>query len=394
MPPESGAEHPKSEQASYGLQDQAWGPSLVWVFPEAGRAPVRLTSDGHARDLSLGRDPSCDVCILSKQVSRRHAVITQGTTERARITDLESRNGTRVNGRRVGTAELCRGDVVRLGSWVGVVTESPNPFAELGPGLFGGATLQTVLAPLKAGAQSSVPVVIEGETGTGKKTVARSLHAWSGRKGGFAVVDCSAIPMARVEAELFGQPTEAFPDTDPGALLSTTAGGTLMLDQVSALSLGVQARLLEAITRGAMHSRMPAPLGAPTGDARVVITTQESLASLVRDGRVHQELLAHVDIAGVSVRLPPLRQRREDVAGIFLDLLRGLSERSRELEVSSDLIEKLCLHTWPFNVRELVGLTRRLVTLHGNEPLLSEKHLPDRFTAVATDPFPTDERKT
>lgn len=389
MPPESGAEHPKSEQASYGLQDQARGPSLVWVFPEAGRAPLRLTSDGQARDLSLGRDPSCDVCILSKQVSRRHAVITQGTTERARITDLESRNGTRVNGRRVGTAELYRGDVVRLGSWVGVVTESPNPFEELGPGLFGGATLQTVLAPLKAGAQSSVPVVIEGETGTGKQTVARSLHAWSGRKGGFAVVDCSVVPMTRVEAELFGQPTDAFPDADTGVLLSTTAGGTLMLDQVSALSLGVQARLLEAITGSAVHA-----LGAPTSDVRIVITTQDSLASGVREGRVHQELLAHVDIAGVTVRLPPLRQRREDIAGIFLDLLRGLSERSRDLEVSPDLIEKLCLHTWPFNVRELVGLTRRLVTLHGNEPLLSEKHLPDRFTAVATDPFPTDERKT
>ncbi|HEY6728554.1 MAG TPA: sigma 54-interacting transcriptional regulator [Polyangiaceae bacterium] len=349
---------------------------------------MQLTADADPRDLSLGRDPACDVCIASKQVSRRHAVITQGTTGRGRITDLESSNGTRVNGRRVATAELQRGDVIRLGSWVGVVTESPSPFEELGPGLFGGATLQAVLAPLKQGAQSSMPVVIEGESGTGKQTVARSLHAWSGRKGGFAAFDCGATPTARVEVELFGQPTDGFHDASLGGLLSGTASGTLMLNQVSALSLGVQARLLDVMTRGGVH-----PIGAAApSDARIVITTQESLASGVRDGRVHQELLAHVHIAGASVRLPPLRQRREDVAGIFLQLLRGLSERGRNLEISPDLIEKLCLHTWPFNVRELVGLTRRILTLHGDEPLLSEQHLPDRFTAVATDPFPSEER--
>lgn len=127
---------------------------------------------------------------------------------------------------------------------------------------------------------------------------------------------------------------------------------------------------------------------------RIVIAAQEPLANAVRDGRLHQELLAHLDIAGLTLRLPPLRQRREDVAGIFLDLLRGSSDCPQDLEVGPDLIEKLCLHTWPFNVRELVGLIRRMVELYGNEAMLSEKHLPDRFTAIATDPFPSEERKT
>lgn len=235
---------------------------------------------------------------------------------------------------------------------------------------------------------SLTPVVIEGETGTGKQTVARSLHAWSGRNGALAVVACRA-PSTRIELQLFGEPIETFLESEPQPLLSKTAGGTLVLEEVTALSLGAQARLIETITRGAPHS----PNAAANG-ARLVLTTREPLANGVREGRVHQELLAHIDIAGVSVRLPPLRQRREDVAGIFLHLLRGSTDRAHALEVSADLIEKLCLHTWPFNVRELVGLTRNIVALHGEEPLLSEKHLPDRFSAVATDPFPSEERQS
>ena len=116
-------------------------------------------------------------------------------------------------------------------------------------------------------------------------------------------------------------------------------------------------------------------------DVRLVIAEAESLGAAARDGRFDEQLLASLDVH--TVRLPPLRRRREDVPGIFLGLLRSLA--GREIEVDSDLIEKLCLHDWPFNVRELVTLTRLLLTAHGNEALLSEKHLPDRFSAIATD---------
>ena len=402
----SGPEIPLSERESHDATGGAGELSLAWVFPEAGQAPVSLTWDGSSdqrRELCFGRDPTCDVCIVSKQVSRRHAVITQGSAGRARITDLESRNGTRVNGRRVATAELEAGDVIRLGGWVGVVTKSPSHFEELGPGLFGGATLQTALAALRARAESPVPVVIEGETGTGKETAAKSLHAWSGRTGSFVSVNCSAVPKARIEAELFGYEAGAFPGADqpsPGQLRSAH-GGTLVLDQIASLSLCVQAKLLDALTRQtveplgsqAFGEAEPPPEPVPV-DVRIIVIAQEPLISAVREGSLRQDVLAHFHSTGVNVRLPPLRQRREDIAGIFLHQLRTLTDRQRDLEVSPDLIEKLCLHTWPFNVRELVGLTRRLVTLHAGEALLSEKHLPDRFTAVATDPFPADERKT
>ena len=372
MPPASGAGTTLGEHDSLGSKGQATGLSLVWVFPETERAPVDLSWDGaqaRARELSFGRDPTCDVCIASKQVSRRHAIVTHSTEPapaalvRTHITDLESRNGTRVNGRRVATADLERGDIIRLGGWVGVVTDTASRFEELAPGLFGGATLKAALAPLNDRARGSAPVAIEGETGAGKKTVARSLHAWSGRQGPFVVVDCNALPASRAEADLF-------------AALHSAIGGTLMLDQVASLPLVLQTKLLDA------------------PDVCIVVTAVEPLSGFVREGSFHPDLLARISEAGVTVRLPPLRQRREDIAGIFLQLMKSLAERPRDLEVSPDLIEKLCLHTWPFNVRELVGLTRRLLASYASEPLLTEKHLPERFSAVATDPFPADERKT
>jgi len=372
MPPASGAGTTLGEHDSIGSKGQATGLSLVWVFPDGERAPVDLSWEGaqaRGRELSFGRDPSCDVCIASKQVSRRHASVTHTTGAepdallRTHITDLESRNGTRINGRRVASAELECGDVIRLGGWVGVVTDTPGRLEELAPGLFGGATLKAALAPLQARAQGSEPVAIEGETGAGKETVARSLHSWSGRRAPFVVVDCPALPASRAEAELF-------------AALHSAIGGTLMLGQVSSLPLALQSKLLDA------------------PEVRIVVTTSEPLSGFVREGSLHRDLLARITDAGVTVRLPPLRQRREDIAGIFLQLLKSLAERPRDLEVSPDLIEKLCLHTWPFNVRELVGLTRRLLASYASEPLLTEKHLPERFSAVATDPFPADERKT
>jgi len=372
MPPASGAGTTLDEYDSHGSKGQAPGLSLVWVFPETERAPVDLSwesAQARSHELSFGRDPTCDVCIASKQVSRRHAIVTHSTGPapshlvRTHITDLESRNGTRVNGRRVAGADLECGDVIRLGGWVGVITDTPSRLEELAPGLFGGTTLRAALAPLKARAQSAAPVAIEGETGSGKETVAKSLHSWSGRQGAFVVVDCAAVPPTRAETELFDS-------------LRRATGGTLLLDQVASLPLTLQSKLLDA------------------PDVCVVVTASEPLSSLVREGRFDRELLSRITGQGESVRLPPLRQRREDIAGIFLQLLKSPADRSRDLEVSPDLIEKLCLHTWPFNVRELVGLTRRLLASYASEPLLTEKHLPERFSAVATDPFPADERKT
>src|SRR6185437_16123868 len=121
--------------------------ALVWLFPRA-IGPADLGAGG-ARELSIGRDETSAVCLSGNDVSRRHAVLRIAADGGARIADLGSRNGVRVNGRPVSESAIGVGDVVRLGGWIGLVTATPGAFSEIAPGLWGGAALQTALAPLR-----------------------------------------------------------------------------------------------------------------------------------------------------------------------------------------------------------------------------------------------------
>ena len=339
--------------------------SIVWRFPRATGAAVRLgwESDGKLGELILGRDAGCAVQLDGHDVSRRHAALRKvGSEAGATITDLGSRNGVRVNGRPIATAPLGAQDVVRLGGWVGVVTAAPGEVEEIASGLWGGAAMRAALAPLTGAAASDLPIVLEGETGTGKELVAGALHRWSGRKGPLVAVNCAALPEALAEGELFGYRRGAFTGAErasPG-FFRAADGGTLLLDEISDLPLALQAKLLRVL-----EQREVQPLGEPRPvpiDVRVVVAGQQSLMESVRAGRFRADLLARLD--GLTVRLPPLRQRREDVLPLFSRLLDGVS-RGRGPAIESDFAERLCVHDWPFNVRELVLLVRRIVALQG-----------------------------
>jgi transcriptional regulator with PAS, ATPase and Fis domain len=321
--------------------------------------------------------------LVGNDVSRRHAALTRSGPDRAlAISDLGSRNGIRVNGREVSSAPLGAGDVVRLGGWVGVVTATPGPLTVIAPGLLGGAALQAALAPLKLAAPSDLPIVLEGETGTGKEVVARSLHSWSGRPGPFLAVNCAALPEGLAEGELFGYRRGAFTGADrpsPGFFRSAE-GGTLLLDEVSDLPMPLQAKLLRVL-----EEREVQPLGEarPVAiDVRIVVAGQQSLIESARQGRFRADLLARLD--GLTVRLPPLRSRREDVSPLFSHLLAELSD-GRAPAVEGDVVERLCVYDWPFNVRELVLLVRRLLVLHGGESTLGARHLPERIAPRGED---------
>ena len=353
--------------------------SIVWRFPRATGAAVRLgwESDGKLGELILGRDAGCAVQLDGHDVSRRHAALRKvGSEAGATITDLGSRNGVRVNGRPIATAPLGAQDVVRLGGWVGVVTAAPGEVEEIASGLWGGAAMRAALAPLTGAAASDLPIVLEGETGTGKELVAGALHRWSGRKGPLVAVNCAALPEALAEGELFGYRRGAFTGAErasPG-FFRAADGGTLLLDEISDLPLALQAKLLRVL-----EQREVQPLGEPRPvpiDVRVVVAGQQSLMESVRAGRFRADLLARLD--GLTVRLPPLRQRREDVLPLFSRLLDGVS-RGRGPAIESDFAERLCVHDWPFNVRELVLLVRRIVALQGGEATLRAHHLPDRI---------------
>src|SRR6187399_474840 len=249
--------------------------SLVWVFPLA--APDIVLVGAGQRAVAIGRDEASDVKLSGDGVSRKHAVIRLGTTTTAPlIEDQESRNGVRVNGHLVRSAELAPGDVVRLGGWVGVVTDAPGPFQEVAPGLWGGAALESALSPLRRAAASDLPVVLEGETGTGKEVVARTLHGWSGRSGPMLAVNCAALPEGLAEAELFGYRRGAFTGAERASLgfFRSAEGGTLLLDEVSDLPLVVQAKLLRALEQRAVQplgETLPVPV-----DVRIVVAGQSS----------------------------------------------------------------------------------------------------------------------
>ena len=348
---------------------------LAWVFPRA--ASHALDPPRGPAGLILGREEGCAVHLEGGDVSRRHAVVERTPAGGLQLRDLGSRNGVRVNGKQVQAAPIEAGDVVRLGGWVGVVTVAPaGDFGALAPDLWGGACLRDALAPLTRAAASDLPIVLQGETGTGKEVVARTIHAWSGRGGPMVAVNCAALPEGLAEAELFGYRRGAFTGADrPSAgFFRSATGGTLLLDEVSDLPLGVQAKLLRVLEERAVQplgETRPVPV-----DVRIIVAGQQALMDAVREGRFRADLLGRID--GVTVRLPALRQRREDVFPLFLHLL-GKLGAAPVPAVESEVVERLSVHDWPFNVRELVLLVRRLLTLHAHIATLRAEHLPARI---------------
>ena len=350
--------------------------TLSWMFPQPSHPPVGLHW-AEAAERVIGREEDCSIHLTGNDVSRRHAVLRRDDTGLGvEVVDLGSRNGVQVNGQRVSAATLRQGDVVRLGGWLGVVTDATGAWTEIAPGLFGGATLQSALAPLRCAASSDLPIILEGETGTGKEVVTRAVHTWSGRSGPLVAVNCAALPEALAEGELFGYRRGAFTGADkssPGFFRSAE-GGTLLLDEVTDLPLALQAKLLRVLEEHEVQ-----PLGEPRPipiDVRVVVAGQQSLTEAARQGRFRPDLLARLD--GVTAHLPPLRSRREDVPPLFSHFLGALAPGCAPA-IAIDFVERLCLHDWPFNVRELLLLARRLMVLHGGESTWRASYLPERI---------------
>jgi two-component system response regulator FlrC len=188
-------------------------------------------------------------------------------------------------------------------------------------------------------------------------------------------VNCAALPEALAEGELFGYRRGAFTGAEQASAGHFRAAqrGTLLLDEVCELPLTLQAKLLRVI-----EQREVQPLGESTPiklDVRILAAAQEPLSRAVEEGRFRADLFARLD--GVTVCLPPLRERRAEIPYLFSRLLmEGSGARPPPVDVR--VVERLCLYDWPFNVRELSLLVKRLLVLHGAEPMLKLQHLPER----------------
>jgi len=344
--------------------------------PGSERIPnaVLLVED----ELLLGREPSAKgLALPTGSVSREHARLTRRSDEWM-VEDLESRNGTFVNGAKVHHAVLADGDELRVGAVVfKLVLSNAERFVELQPeqvpdgvaALVGGTSMAAIRKEILRVARADLSVLVLGESGTGKEVVARALHASSGRPGAFAAVNCAAVPAALLEAELFGARRGAFTglDRDRLGLVRSAAGGTLFLDEIGDMPLEAQAKLLRVL-----DTRQVTPLGSHVPepvDIRVVSATHRPIVQLVHEQRFRADLFARINAH--SIELPPLRQRKEDIPRLVETFL----AEHRSLQVTPGFMVGLLRYDWPLNVRELETAVKRAIAL-AEKGVLDEPQLP------------------
>ena len=240
------------------------------------------------------------------------------------------------------------------------------------------------LLPLMA--RSNDPVLITGETGTGKELCARALHYLSHRAGKpFLPVNCGAIPIELFESELFGHVRGAFTGAwvAQRGFIAEAEGGTLFLDEVEALSLGCQVKLLRFLEDHTYHTLGSARLRR--ADVSIVAATNVSLARMVREGAFRADLFYRLGV--LTLDLPPLRERREDIPRLVAHLWSRCSGGETR-RFSGPALEALCSYDWPGNVRELENVIRQLAALTQTETI----ELQD--LAIRPLPVPADFRGT
>jgi len=334
----------------------------VVAGPDTGRL---VSARGPGAALRLGRDGDNDLVLHDDLASRHHAVV-EVSAGRLVLRDLESTNGTVVNNVRIRACELSSGDIVRCGRsairvsfredlsrFPSAVTDRLDEMWSRSP------VMQQLFTLIKRIASSPLPVLVLGETGTGKELVARALHRLSSRASRpFVAVNCAALPRELIESELFGHERGAFTGataTRKGAF-EQASRGTLFLDEIGELGLDLQPRLLRAVETGVFR-RVGGSEEVQVA-VRVVAATNRDLADEVQAGRFRQDL--YYRLYGLSVRLPPLRARPEDVpflAEVFL------GQQGNGYTLTPDAARALAAHSWPGNVRELRLAIERAVAL-------------------------------
>lgn len=355
-----------------------------------------LPQDGQ---ITAGRAPEAELRISDQSASRQHArfVIERGSV---RVRDLGSRNRTWVNGEPVpegSERSLASGDVITLGSLTlvlhGAAAARPTAASQLSasPVIIEVGSSATLLADpamvrlyelLRRLARSALPVLITGETGTGKENAASAVHHFSARSSGPLVsINCAAIPENLFESELFGHTRGAFSGatSDKQGRLESASGGTVFLDEVGELPLPAQAKLLRVLETG-----MVTPVGSVRErklDCRLVAATNRDLEAEARLGRFREDLFFR--LAAATVTLPPLRDRP---AEILLLAQRFLDDACRKLGrsplgIANSTRALLLGHPFPGNVRELRNLMDYCAATVTDEQI-APWHLPARFAGL------------
>jgi two-component system nitrogen regulation response regulator GlnG len=316
----------------------------------------------------VGQAPECALVLSDRKVSRQHLEF-EVHADGVLVRDLGSKNGSFHKDARFTQITVGSGAVVRIGGSELKLQSATDRSRPLPSTLqnFGGLVgrslvMRELFALLEQVAAADAPVLIAGETGTGKEVCAEAIHAHSARKKApFVVCDCAALAPTLVESELFGHVRGAFTGADQtrqGAF-AQAHGGTLFIDEIGELELEAQPRLLRAIDS---HKVKPVGAGGYRDvDVRVIVATNRDLRQEVKARRFREDLYHRLSV--LQVTLPPLRERKEDLAL----LIRQLSAPAA-LELQPDAEALLIEYDWPGNVRELRNVVERARSLsHGGK---------------------------
>jgi len=345
---------------------------LVSKGPDAG---LSFVSKGACS--VIGTHDSADLVLHDPTISRFHCEITTHGP-RVTIRDLGSRNGTLVDKTSVVEAYLHSGATVALGRTELRFDLDPEPCqvpiserSQFGSLVGASPAMRRVFAVLERAAATDSTVLLEGETGTGKEATAESIHREGLRAAGpLVVIDCSSLPPTLLENELFGHERGAFTgavEAREGAF-EAADGGTVFLDEIGELGPDLQPKLLRVLERREIKR-----IGSPSAkriDVRVIAATNRNLRAEVNAHRFRADL--YYRLAVLNVRLPPLRERPEDLPLLVEHLLGELGAKQRPeaaLLRQPAFQAELQRHDWPGNVRELRNYLERCLALHEHLPL-------------------------
>ncbi|MFO0590715.1 MAG: sigma 54-interacting transcriptional regulator [Polyangiaceae bacterium] len=347
------------------------GPVLVVIEAPSCARPLATRTLQVGQEIALGSSAEADVLVADPTVSGRHvAVVHVGRF--VEVIDLGSRNGVHVGGARVERALCGAGGSFAMGRVIVRLERAADldgaEHASLEGVVGRSLPMRRLGAAVRGVASMRLPVLLRGESGTGKDVIARAIHQEGSRaKRPFVALNAATIRPELAESELFGHDRGAFTGAvrERRGAFREASGGTLFLDEIAQLPLDVQAKLLRVVEEGTVR-----PLGGETEhrvDVRLVVATCEPLEAMVRERRFRPDLYQRLAVCVLKV--PALRDRVDDIPILARHLLAASEVGAREL--SPCAVSALCRHSWPGNVRELRNVLLQAAILAPRGPILA-----------------------
>ena len=353
--------------------ERVTGHSPEWLLE------VQDAAGGHSVPLGplplvVGGAGSADIRLSDPTASGRHVELSALGSGVA-VRDLGSRNGTYVGSARVTEAWAAPGTMITIGRSSLICRARAMDESDLSQGSLDGVVgasseMRRIAAQVRRLARYAAPVLIMGESGSGKELIARALHFEGPRAANpFLPINVAAVPRELVESELFGHERGAFTGAHQRRLgaFAEARGGTLFLDEIGELALGLQPKLLRALD--GYDLRRVGASGVASTEVRVVAATNAALESLVAEGLFRRDLYHRLEV--FVIRVPPLRERPGDIAAIALELLARMLGDHGPRTLTSAAIARLAAHSWRSgNVRELRNVLVRAADLAGDAQVL------------------------